>query len=47
MNRKRRMTPFSVISNYSLMRIEFKKAMVLLEKAGKDKDSRLAGSLTK
>ena len=27
--------------------LEFKKAMVLLEKAGKDKDSRLAGSLTK
>jgi hypothetical protein len=27
--------------------IEFKKVMVLLEKAGKDKDSRLAGSLTK
>ena len=26
---------------------EFKKVMVLLEKAGKDKDSRLAGSLTK
>jgi hypothetical protein len=27
--------------------VEFKKVMVLLEKAGKDKDSRLAGSLTK
>ena len=27
--------------------LEFKKVMVLLEKAGKDKDSRLAGSLTK
>jgi hypothetical protein len=29
------------------LNLEFKKTMVLLEKAGKDKDSRLAGSLTK
>ena len=29
------------------MYVEFKKVMVLLEKAGKDKDSRLASSLTK
>ena len=27
--------------------VEFKKVMVLLEKAGKDKDNRLASSLTK
>ena len=27
--------------------LEFKKTMVLLEKSGKDKDSRLASSLTK
>ena len=32
------------IANYD---IEFKKVMVLLEKAGKEKDSRLASSLTK
>jgi hypothetical protein len=39
----------SVSNNNDILNcnIEFKKVMVLLEKAGKDKDSRLASSLTK
>jgi hypothetical protein len=40
----------SLVSKHSIHHdymVEFKKVMVLLEKAGKERDSRLAGSLTK